>query len=423
MQYLLLDHEGVEFSPSDAHAQVAETCLSSLLSFEDESKWASLPTNLHEESIGLSLTSFEMYACFFWASHCKKANTLRSWKRFQHLFDAFVSPRSEMVGEDEGISTRIVASTAFQRWISLLWRVFRTDSNLEDPMRRQLEDAISDPPTPLFTGCIWGFDELVLGLASLKGHIVNSRNYKGKSCHYLACENGHEKVVRTLRRFRAPVDAGLGRWGSDLNAAASSGLVVIFKRMILYGAQVNLLDGFYGRTIEAAIRGGNPAIVADALKEGAEVWLPSTDAPVRPRQRRLGSLFSNDISSSDTLSDEDSVLGDSTEDLVAHSGVPGLCNKDSTPPEHRDMLERLHKADQRRRELLNYRRLANNMATVDLRASDGLVVAEEVSGYLAESGGESAADYAQQTGAASWSPSKCYYCFELRQPQSLFWWR
>ena len=434
MRYLLLDRRGVEFSLSDAHAQVAETCLSFLLSFEDASKWASLPTNLDEESMGLSLTSFEMYACFYWASHCTNAYTFGSSERFGHLFDKFVSARSEIVREDEVI----LASTAFQRWISLLWRVFQTDINLEDPIRRQLEDAISNPPTPLFTACIWGFDSTVSKVAYWEsGNVnlirrykanskagLNLRNRRGKSCLYLACENGHEVVVVTLRYFGALVDAGHGRWGSDLHAAASSGLSPIFSMILLDGAQVNPSDGLYGRTIEAAIHGGNPAIVADALKAGAEVWLPSTDAPVRPRQRRLKSLYYAEISSSDTLSDEDSVSSDTTQDFIAHSGVPGLGNKDATPPEHRDLLERLHKANRRRRELLNYWRLANDMAIVDLRASDGLVVAEEVSGFLTDWREGSAVEYRPQTEGASVSYSRCYYCFQmLDSSNSLFWWR
>ena len=423
MQYLLLDHRGVEFLFSDAHAQVAKTCLSFLLSFEDASKWASLPTNLHEEPTGLSLTAFEMYACFYWASHCNNANPFGSWGPFMHLFDKFVSARSEIVREEEVT----LASTAFQRWISLLWRVFQTDINLEDPMRRQLEDAISDPPTPLFTACIWGFGDIVLGLACRKRHIVNLRNYRGKSCLYLACENGHEKVVNTLRRFGALVDAGHERWGSDLHAAASSGLVVIFSNMILAGAQVNLSDGLYGRTIEAAIRGGNSAIVTRALEAGAEVWLPSTDAPVRPRQRRLRSLCSTEISSSDTLSDEDSVLSDSTQDLVAHSVMPSLGNKASAPPEPSDLLERLRRASLRRRELLNCWRLSKNMATVDLRASDEPVIAEEASSYLTEMGHESAVKNPLRIADAYLSHANnnhnCYYCFKFHMaPRFLSWW-
>ena len=432
MQYLLLDHRGVEFSLSDAHAQVAETCLSFLLSFEDASKWASLPTDFHEESMGLSLTSFEMYACFYWASHCTNAYTFGSSERFGHLFDKFVSARSEIVREDEVI----LASTAFQRWISLLWRVFQTDINLEDPIRRQLEDAISNPPTPLFTACIWGFDSTANLIRRYKanskaGHraskIVNLRNRRGKSCLYLACENGHEEVVVTLRHFGALVDAGHGRWGSDLHAAASSGLSPIFSMILLDGAQVNPSDGLYGRTIEAAIHGGNPAIVADALKAGAEVWLPSTDAPVRPRQRRLKSLYSTKISSSDSLSDEDSVSSNTTQDFVAHSGVPGLGNKDATPPEHRDLLERLRRASLRRRELLNYWRLSKNMATVDLRASDEPVIAEEASSYLTEMGHESAVQNRLRTADAYLSHANnnynCYYCFNFHLARRfLSWW-
>ena len=436
-------HLASDFSVPNAHAQMAGTCLSFLLTFEDASKWANLPTNIHEESIGLSLTAFEMYACFFWAPHYAIA---RKYERLKDLFDRFVFVRWETLREDEVT----LASTAFQRWISLLWRVFQTDSNLEDLIRRRLEDAISDPPTPLFTACIWGFESTISKVvhresptvtlhnnASLSRYhtakfkagpraskIVNLRNHREKSCLYLACENGQERAVITLRCCQALVDGGHERWGSDLHAAASSGLLNIFSMILRVSTQVNPPDGLYGRTIEAAIHGGNPAIVTDALKRGAEVWLPSTDAPVRPRQRHLRSLYSTEISSSDRLSDKDSVLSDSTQDLVAHPGLPRLGNKDSTPPEHRDLVERLHKANRRRRELLNYQRLANHMAAVDLRASDGLVIAEEVSGYLTRSREGSADEYPFQTEGAGVSYSRCYYCFELEYTSNtLFWWR
>ena len=47
------DFRGWTPSLSNMHEQVAETCLSFLLSFEDASKWANLPTNFHEEALGL----------------------------------------------------------------------------------------------------------------------------------------------------------------------------------------------------------------------------------------------------------------------------------------------------------------------------------------------------------------------------------
>ena len=414
---LLPGSQGFDFLLSHAHAQVAETCLSFLLSFEDASKWARLPTNIHEEAVDLSLTGFEMYACFFWASHCEIARTDASWLRFEHLFTKFVSVRSETVKE----SKVAVASTAFQKWISLLWRVFQTDSNLDESMRHRLEDAISDPPTPLFTACIWGFAEIVWGLEVRKDRTANVRNYRGKSCLYLACENGHDKIVTALIRLRAfIVDAGHGRWGSDLHAAASSGLSPIFEKILAYSAQVNPPEGFYGRTIDAAIRGGNPAIVTHALKAGAEVWLPSTAAPIQPRDRRSRSLHPTELSSSSTLSDEDSVLGGSTEDLVTPFGVPGLGNKDSTPPERYELLDRLRKASLRRRELLNYWRLANNMAAVDHGASDELAIVEEASGSLTEMRQEPAVLHPDESA----STAQCYYCFQyVGSSYLLFLWR
>ena len=394
-----------EFSLSNAHAQVAETCLSFLLSLDDASKWSMLPTNIHEGAVGLSLTGFELYACFFWASHCENAMTSWSWLRFEHLFDLFdkfVSVRSETVME----SKVTVASTAFQKWISLLWRVFQTDSNLEGSMRRRLEDAISDPPTPIFTACIWDFAGEALRMMVREGQTVNLRNYKGKSCLYLACENGLGKIVNTLGRSLTIMDAQHERWGSDLHAAASSGLLTSFMKMLECGAHVNTPAGFYGRTIDAAIRGGNPAIVTHALKAGAEVWLPATAALTRPIKGRSSSVHSTDNSSSETLSEADSVLGDSGQDIVTPLGVPGLCNKDSTPPEHYDLLERLWKASLRRREVLNYWRLANTMTVVDHHSCDELAIAEEASGSLTEMRQESAVLHPLPTGNA-----QCYYCF------------
>ena len=408
----LTDSGGWKFSLSNAHAQVAETCLLFLLSFEDASEWANLPTNFQEEALGLRLTGFEMYACFFWASHCENATSGGgSWKRFGYLFDKFLSVRSD---RNRGEVT--IASTAFQKWINLLWRVFQTDSNLEDWMRHRLEDAISDPPTPLFVACIWGFKVEALRLMMRGGRIVNPNNYRGKSCLYLACENGHAEIVIALSGSQAIVDAGHERWGSDLHAAAFSGMTIVFEQMLFHGAQVNPPEGFYGRTIDAAIRGGNPAIVARALEAGAEVWLPSSDAPSRPRKRRSRTVPSTEISSSETLSDEDSVLSDSGQDLLYPIGVTSFSNKDFTPPEHYDLLDRLRKASLRRRELLNYWRLANKIAVVDPRSSDELAILEEASGSVAESRREVWVLYPRPREDGSSSLTQCYLCFQNLDP-------
>ena len=419
MQESLPGSEGVEFSLSNAHAQVAETCLSFLLSFEDASKWSRLPTNIHEEAIGLSLTGFEMYACFFWASHCEMVMTSRSWLRFENLFDRFVSVRS--VRE----SKVAVASTAFQKWISLLWRVFQTDNNLEDSMRRRLEDAISDPPTPLFTAYIWGFADKALRLMVREGRVGNPNNYRGKSCLYLACENGHEKIVLTLCRSQAVADTGHERWGSYLHATASSGLFTSFVELLRCGARVNTPEGIYGRTIDAAIRGGNPAIVTHALKAGADVWLPSTDAPIRPRKGRSSTAPQQRFDRARNCRWKTRSLPIRGQDLVAPINVPGLGNKNSTPPGHYDLLDRLYKASLRRRELLNYWRLANKMAAVDHCSSDEQAIAVEAYGPLNESRQESWVLRPRPRGDESSLYTQCYYCFRniASPPDIHFYWR
>ena len=348
------------FETSDAHVQIAETCLSFLLSFEDNSKWASLPTNLHEEAVGLSLTGFEMYACFFWAAHSERAKAALHVGEFGNLLDKFVFLRKDTLRR----SQVVIAGAAFQRWTSLLWRVFRTDNDLGDPIRHRLEDTISDPPLPLFVACIWGFtDEVQVMLR--RGLSANERNYRGKSCLYLACEMGHSKLANTIIQSTNITDEKHGRWGSALQAAAFSGLTSTFSMMLSHGAQVNTPEGLYGRTLDAAINGRNSAIVTDALKAGVEVWLPSSEAPIRLSQRRSRPC-STATASSGTLSDVSSVLDGSIKDSAIRA------------EEIDDLIERLGKASRRRRELLRWWNPAISRASVVHHSSDDMVIAEEI---------------------------------------------
>ena len=369
---LLPGSRSFDFTISNAHAQVAETCLSFLVSFEDASKWASLPTNPHEEAVGLSLTGFEMYACFFWAAHCEKAMTdgsaVKLALEFVHLFDKFVFLKRDTLRRGQVM----IAGPAFQKWTSLLWRVFRTDSNPGDPIRHRLEDSISDPPLPLFAACIWGFTDKVR-LMLRRGQLVNARNCRGKSCLYLACENGHGELVSTIMKHSiATVDEEHERWGSALQAAASSGLLTSFVMLLELGARVNTPEGFYGRTLDAAIHGGNPAIVTHALKAGAEVWLPSSEAPFRLSRRRSRSPCSTATASSGTLSDVSSVFDRLIRDPATRAG-----KYDRTTGQY-DLIERLGKACLRRRELLDYWRLASKRAPVARKSSDERVIVKEI---------------------------------------------
>lgn len=345
-----------------------------------------------------------MYACFFWAFHCENATTDGSWELFEHLLKQFISVRTET--ERTGEVT--VASIAFQKWISLLWRMLQTSSTLEDSLRQRLEDAISDPPMPLFAACIWGFTDEVKSM--VQGTRTNNpTNSRGKSCFYLACENGHRDIVEFLPQTPVITRYYHEKWGSNLHAAALSGQLEIFVSVLESGVQVNTTEGCYGRTINAAIRGGNPAIVTKALREGAEVWLPSTDAPIRPWKRRSRNLHSMEIPSSGTSSENTSALSNSEPDLVTHTRVGAFGIKRDRPPEHYDLLERLRKASLRRRKLLNHWRVANNMAAVDNGASDKAVIADETP---ATSRFRTQRNYFSMEDDRA-SHARCDYCFQL----------
>lgn len=78
VQSLLRNSQREAITLRSAHAQASETCLAFLRSLKDDSKWGNLRTDGREDAKGLNFSSFEMYACFFWASHYEKAEV--KWK-------------------------------------------------------------------------------------------------------------------------------------------------------------------------------------------------------------------------------------------------------------------------------------------------------------------------------------------------------
>ena len=162
-------------------------------------------------------------------------------------------------------------ATPFRRWISLLWRALSTNHLSEGPIRLRLQDAISRPPHPLFTACIWGFRSHVLELVRCDPQLISARNQWGKSCLYLACENGYSDIVRTLLRNGVDVDQRLDYWGTSLQAAALSGDLGTLQQMLESGGFLYPPACCYGRTLDAAIRGANAVLVVWALDAGVEV--------------------------------------------------------------------------------------------------------------------------------------------------------
>ena len=252
-----------ELSSIRAHTQAAVTCLTILLSLE-QPKWETLPTDPLQEAYDLEFSGVEMYACFYWGPHCEKAETLRSQQELGQLFGQFLLQKK---GD--------IQDTAFAKWNSLLWRAFNDGYYPEGLIRHRLETALTIIPTPFFASCVWGFNEITRILIARIPSLVHERNHQGKTGLFAACENGQFLTVRFLRSKGANVNQRDGSWGTSIQAAAWAGNSQLFQNLVDARAPMNAEPGCYGRTIDAALRGGRPDVVARALKAGAEVWATS----------------------------------------------------------------------------------------------------------------------------------------------------
>ena len=133
------------------------------------------------------------------------------------------------------------------------------------------------------------------------------------------------------------------------------------------------------------------------------------------------SLNSAEISSSDVSLEATSILNNLGQDLsTPQRGERRLMSLNSaeiasSDASLEDLLERLRKASLRRRELLNYWRVANHMAVVDHGASHEVAIAEETSGSGSsriEKTYQSAVRYRLPMEGVSTSHARCYYCFQ-----------
>lgn len=272
-EYLVHSHENYvkpefqsddeSFAEDSVHAQAAETCITFILSLGYPS-WKHVHTDAKTLLSGdVALSSFEVYSCLFWPAHCEKAGKSQKTKRYESQLRFLL---------DDGATT---ASTAFRRWITLLWEYFRSpDCPIEGQTRRQLEDAVSQPPNAFLVACIFGFREVAQDLLIRKPNLANLHNMRGKSALYLAAENGHRETVKLLIGSGADVTESHGHWGSIAHAAAWGGDLDAFR---LVAERTKRLDD---NVLDAALSGGNERLVLDALGRGLDIRLPNTPRKV-----------------------------------------------------------------------------------------------------------------------------------------------
>ena len=193
VQSLLRNSQREAITLRSAHAQASGTCLAFLVSLKDDSKWGYLPNDGREDAKGLNFSSFEMYGYFFWASHYEKAEV--KWKFGKGQLTVTTFFETTAAGKDG-----LVPATPLSKMDQSLVASYEYKSSFRKADTIGLQDAISCPPHPLFTECIWGFESHVLEHVRCDPQLISARNHRGKSRLYRACENGHSDIVRILLR-------------------------------------------------------------------------------------------------------------------------------------------------------------------------------------------------------------------------------
>ncbi|CAG7919699.1 unnamed protein product [Penicillium olsonii] len=90
----------------------------------------------------------------------------------------------------------------------------------------------------------------------------------------IAAKNGHTKVVQTLLKAHADVNAQHVYYGTCLHAAASQGHVETVRMLLDAHADVNAQSGHYGTCLQAAAYCGNVEVVRILLDAHADVNAP-----------------------------------------------------------------------------------------------------------------------------------------------------
>lgn len=258
---------------NDRHIQAAETCFGFLTSLEHSPDFDNLLLDPRDEVPNIEMSDFQMYASLLWSAHCERVlNTDADLFRriLGPLINRFLLPRGA------GSTT----NRSYQKWNNLLWRVFHSDYEISETLRQRLEDAICLSANPLLATCVWGFADQASSLLLQQSLNVEGTNHREKTPLFLASERGDIGMIKILLSHSSNLDVLHPVWGSCLQAAAWSGSLISFEYLLGHGFEMNADAGCYGRTLDAAIAGGNSHIVISALRQGAEVWMPTEKASV-----------------------------------------------------------------------------------------------------------------------------------------------
>jgi ankyrin repeat protein len=197
--------------------------------------------------------SISVYAAMYWAYHYNSAGAT-----IQQYLDLDQKVIEFFFVEDED-------SLCFEMWVDLVEDISQMLPRHHE-LTKQLNAIKSEPPTPLFAACIFGFESVLEVLLSRPSFDIDQRNSKDHTGLYLASTFGHDELISRLLTNGADAMAVCGKFGNAFYAACANG-----NNGALDYLQKHLMPtqpgSFFETALELSLRGGHSHTAEFLLKE------------------------------------------------------------------------------------------------------------------------------------------------------------
>ena len=268
-----------EYSLEQAHIQAAVTCLICVSNRQNRMM-----------AIGEIEHGIHGYSIICWTEHMATVTPQNRSDLLQNLYHRFLSKFDNYYSITD--------------WLKILSKIHSSyvDKHFSYSLYYKFCNATSTPPDALFAACAWGLIDMIpksslnvtdlgklndegmsgLAIASYHGHChivkmllrngskIESTSELGTAL-IMACQAGHECVMRLLIEEGAEVNAKGGHYGKALIAACAKGRRNIVHLLLDRGADVDAKGGFHGKALYAACFLNYPNIVQLLLDRGADV--------------------------------------------------------------------------------------------------------------------------------------------------------
>jgi ankyrin repeat protein len=254
------------FTTNENESVVAERCLDVVSATYSTLQ---VPGQTLQQNLDL-----QAYATVHWPFHYRNIEPEKVPARFEKKIFRFFFRRHD---------------GAFTNWLSAFSQKCQTYED-DIQIKTTFPSTLSDPPTPLFVACIFGFPKVLAHLAQTSQDDLDRCNSLGQSALSLATEHGQFEIVRLLLQpslhddaqaalpltWALPVehDPEVVYYIAALQAAVASKRPEVVEMILARGRQRRDDTRLFDYALEVAAWMGDRSTVSLLLSRGADVRYP-----------------------------------------------------------------------------------------------------------------------------------------------------